>query len=418
VREFSIPRPFLGKSLLACLVMLAGSSAWACSVPVFRYALEHWQSDPYLVVFFHRGELTPEQDALLTSLSPAGKAGKLAANVTVIPVDLNQASEEDPRSKDDLALWKEQKTETLPWMVVKYPLSIRSPGTIWAGEPTEESIDLLLESPKRKEISQRILKGDTAVWVLLESGNKEVDDTAFLRLNTELKKCASELQLPAPDPQDVADGLISVDQASLTIQFSILRVSRTDPKETAFVNMLLDSEVGLRDKEFDGEAMAFPMFGRGRALYAIIGEGIQRSVIFDACRFLVGPCSCQVKAQNPGTDILMAVDWDRAVTPQIPVDESLPPLPVISPLSSTGDSPAPNETKPTSEATSPTTSKTKAEEADGTAENASTTETAAAATPSPEIPKALGSKVMTTTLICLAAAIAGIAAMSVFLVKT
>jgi hypothetical protein len=87
-------------------------------------------------------------------------------------------------------------------------------------------------------------------------------------------------------------------------------------------------------------------------------------------------------------------------------------------LSSTGDSPAPNETKPTSEATSPTTSKTKAEEADGTAENASTTETAAAATPSPEIPKALGSKVMTTTLICLAAAIAGIAAMSVFLVKT
>lgn len=410
VREFSIPRHPLAKPLLALAVLLAGSSAWACSVPVFRYALEHWRSDPYQVVFFHRGELTAEQEALLNRLGPAGKAGELSANVAVIPVDLDEAKPDDPRAKDDLALWKEQKTDTLPWMVVRYPLSIRSTKTIWAGEPTEESIDRLLESPKRREIAQRILKGDTAVWVLLETGNQEVDDTAFFRLKNELKKCEQELQLPPPDPQDVADGLISVDQADLKLRFSILRVSRTDPKEAAFVDMLLDSEVGLRDEEFAGQAMAFPLFGRGRALYALIGEGIQRDVIFDACRFLVGPCSCQVKDQNPGVDMLMAVDWDRVVTPQTPIDESLPPLPVIAPLSES------SETKPSLEE-EPRASVESGTEATPAEPNSSEQETSAATTSKEIAPKTIGSKVITATLICLAAAIAGIAVMSVFLMN-
>ncbi len=412
--QFSIPRRFFVKPLLALIALSAGSQAWACSVPVFRYALEHWKSDPYQLVFFHRGELSAEEQALLSRLGGLGQSEKLAPNIAVIPVDLDKVKPDDPRTRDDLALWKEQKTETLPWIVVKYPLSNPNVNTIWAGKPTEEAIDLLLESPQRREISQRLLKGDTAVWVLLEGGNKEADATALLRLKTELKKCEQEMQLPVPDPQDVADGLISVDQASLKLQFSIVKVSRTDPKEAAFVNMLLESETGLRDKEFAGEPMAFPVFGRGRSLYAVVGEGIKRDVIFDACRFLTGPCSCQVKARNPGTDLLMAVDWDRVVTPKIPVDQSQPPLPVISPLTETGDPQVPAETKTSAEKK---TSATNAEKANA-GEKPAATETIAMTANAEIPPKAVGSKVMTTMLICLAAAIAGIAVMSVVLVKS
>jgi hypothetical protein len=246
--------------------------------------------------------------------------------------------------------------------------------------------------------------------VLLESGNKDKDEEAFFTLQTELKRCEQELQLPAPDPQDVADGLISVDQAELKVQFSLLRVSRTDPNEAFFVNMLLDSEQGLRDKEFDGQPMAFPIFGRGRSLYAVIGAGIQRDVILDACRFLTGPCSCQVKEQNPGVDLLMAVDWERVITKQIAIDESLPPLPVIAPLQETSTSAKPFET--TASATD-----AEAENADAESTTSSPENTMAAATQE-SAPPLVGSKVMMTTLICLAVAIAGIAAMSIFLVKS
>lgn len=407
---FLLPRHPLTKPLLAVLLVFLGTNAWACSVPVFRYALEHWQSDPYQVVFFHKGQLTPKQGTYLIQLGPEGKAGKIAANVQTVAVDLNEAASDDPKTKDDLALWKEQNTETLPWLAVRYPLSIPISKTIWAGEPSEEAIGNLLDSPKRRTVAERILKGDTAVWVLLESGNKEADDKAFFTLQTELKRCEQELELPTPDPQDVADGLISVDQAELKVQFSVLRLSRTDPTEAFFVNMLLDSEEGLRDKEFDGQPMAFPIFGRGRSLYAVVGAGIQRDVILDACRFLTGPCSCQVKDQNPGVDLLLAVDWERVVTKQIAIDESLPPLPVIAPLEQSADPKAPLEKTSASV-------EGETEKADD-AESDSQPADSAAATATKEVTAPVGSKVMTTTLICLAAAIAGIALMSLFLVKS
>lgn len=418
MRELSNPltrRPIV-TSLGALLILLVGANAWACNVPVFRYALEHWRSDPYQIVFFHRGELTPDQESLLNRLSKTGRAGEISANVEVIPVDLDQASPTDPKTKDDLALWKQQNTEKLPWMVVRYPLSIPNPSVIWAGEPTKDSIDQLLDSPKRREIAQRILKGDTAVWLFLESGDPKVDDLAYQRLNNELKRCESELQLPAPDPQDVADGLISVDQASLKLQFSILRLSRNDADESAFINMLLDSEPGLRSDEFDGQAMTFPIFGRGRALYAIIGQGISREVIFDACKFLVGPCSCQVKNQNPGTDLLMAVNWEQQVVPQIPVDQSLPPLPVIEKVSTESDAKSAVESQiPPAKIVATSAAQ---EMSDENVEETATPEPETAVATKELSTDATGFPVMMTVLFCLGVAVIGIAGASFFMMKS
>ncbi|MCA9071637.1 MAG: hypothetical protein KDA84_22075, partial [Planctomycetaceae bacterium] len=277
-------------------------------------------------------------------------------------------------------------------------------------------------SPKRREAAQRLLKGDTAVWLFVESGNKEADDVAYQRLNNELKRCEKELQLPAPDPQDVADGLISVDQASLKIQFSILRLSRDDPKELQFLNMLLDSEEGLRSAEFKDQPMTFPIFGRGRALYAVIGQGISREVIFDACRFLVGPCSCQVKNQNPGTDLLMAVNWDQQVVPQIAVDQSLPPLPVIEKVSTESDEETDSITEPLPKSTSEPSAESK-EEVEGAIEIASSdsleTETAAVATAKiPEEDESGEFPFAMTLLICVGVAVVGIAGASFFVMKS
>jgi hypothetical protein len=57
--------------------------------------------------------------------------------------------------------------------------------------------------------------------------------------------------------------------------------------------------------------MVFPVFGRGRALLPLVGAGITEANITAAAGFLTGACSCEVKALNPGFDLLLPADWDN-----------------------------------------------------------------------------------------------------------
>jgi hypothetical protein len=144
-----------------------------------------------------------------------------------------------------------------------------------------------------------------------------------------------EDQLELPDPlagEDLAglsdpEGEPATSSVNLKVAFSIVRVSRDDPNERAFVSMLLKSEPDLEDFSMP---MAFPVFGRGRALYALVGKGINADTIHEACEFLIGACSCQVKDLNPGVDLLMAVAWEDLIEGRAVIDKELPPLAGLS----------------------------------------------------------------------------------------
>jgi len=69
------------------------------------------------------------------------------------------------------------------------------------------------------------------------------------------------------------------------------------------------------------DTMVFPFYGRGRALFALVGEGINTENIEDVCAFLLGPCSCQVKAMAPGVDMLVRADWDSIFEEGEPAEE-------------------------------------------------------------------------------------------------
>ena len=56
--------------LSALLLLCNPSVSDACSVPVFRYALELWPPDEYEVVLFHEGPLTEEQKQLFDKIKP------------------------------------------------------------------------------------------------------------------------------------------------------------------------------------------------------------------------------------------------------------------------------------------------------------------------------------------------------------
>ena len=91
----------------------------------------------------------------------------------------------------------------------------------------------------------------------------------------------------------------------------MLKLSRTDPAEQWLVGTLLSVESDLRDAEFETQPMVFAIYGRGRAMPPYVGKGITTENLVECVAFLAGACSCMVKDQNPGVDLLTTWDWDK-----------------------------------------------------------------------------------------------------------
>jgi hypothetical protein len=314
--------PKAGKSLLFTVVVILASTfiAEACNVPVFRYALERWPADPYEIIMFRRGPLAEGEAALAGSLERQELPGALHANYVVRDVDLDGQVPDVMRE-----LFERIGGDSLPRMAIRYPGTSEYRLALWSGPISEETVTAALDSPVRRTVRERILDGQSAVWVLLESGNAAKDDEAARFIERTLTDLESTLKLP--DAIDGNSALSPVDLShgpDVRISFSVVRLSRTDPAERVFIDMLMHSEPDLN--EYLSEPMVFPVYGRGRALYALVGAGITEENIGSACSFLTGACSCEVKALNPGVDILMTVDWDSGLGESWIVDEELPPL--------------------------------------------------------------------------------------------
>jgi hypothetical protein len=286
--------------------MLIAAPAWACNVPVFRYALERWPADPYEILVFHRGTLGPADRALTDALAKLAEADTPVANFTFERVDLAKKPD-----KVLLRLYESQPDkDNLPLLVVRYPAASGITESVWSGRLSAEVVRQLLDSPARREIVRRIVGGDSGVWILLECGDRVRDDAAAKILQAELLKLQQTLKLPelTADPDDQLSGT----GPELKLSFSQLRVSRSDPAEKLLVAILQR----LEEKLPTDKPMAFAVFGRGRALPPTIGRGINPDTLRADARFLTGPCTCKVKEQNPGVDLLIAADWEAPAARQ------------------------------------------------------------------------------------------------------
>ena len=292
----------------ACgLAFLAGPAA-ACNTPVFRYALERWEPDIYGVLVFHEGPLDANAQKAVDFLKKAAADRDTPCNMDVLTVDV---SGEIPETVKEV--WEQHKGKPLPRMVAFYPRRFGPAVVAWAGPVTEADARALLDSPTRQAIYKHIVSGASAVWVLLEGGEKAKDDAAAQLIQKQLKTMETELELPpqAPDPFGPPE---PEGGPPLKISFPLVRLPRQAPGEQAFVQMLLNTEADLKT-EYAGEPMAFAVFGQGRAMWGLVGKGINADNVAEVCAFLVGRCSCQVKEQNPGIDMLIAADWYAAFGP-------------------------------------------------------------------------------------------------------
>ena len=307
--------------IAATLAVLAPGRAMACDTPVFRYALERWEPYHYETVVFHDEPLSAAMQETLEEIQ------QRPLNMQFTLVDLNRNSMHD----DIRALWEKEKARaTPPWAVTLYPpQEWRTVATnhLWSGALEESALWRIVDSPARRTLAEHLLQGVSAVWVLIEGDDPDRNDAAYDALSERLDWIEKEVELPELAVQAAAEGELGPEAEGyvpLKIDFEIIRLGRDNDEEAFFVNSLLRTEVDYKD--FKSQPFAFPIFGQGRAIWGLIGDGINERMIDEASTFMLGPCSCQVKALNPGTDMLVQADWYGGVANLLSIPAVAPTL--------------------------------------------------------------------------------------------
>lgn len=277
---FTLPPPHSCKGwqvLVLLAVTLLVRLAPACTIPVFRYALDRWPADPFHLVIPSSVAKDPAIAKLLIPLRGNGPA--------------NLKIEENPAATE-----------------AKLIAGTEAGGTVWKGALDQNSLPALLDSPARREIIGRILAGESVIWVIV-AGKKDGDKVAAERITKRLRYLEQVVALPPQDPNDPDSQLGPGPE--LRLKLTSITVSPEDPQEKLLCSMLAGKKCA--EALAKGEPFAAPVFGRGRVLGAWPLAELDEAAIEDITMFLTGRCSCRVKNQSPGWDVLLQVDWESAL---------------------------------------------------------------------------------------------------------
>jgi hypothetical protein len=194
---------------------------------------------------------------------------------------------------------------------------------VYAGRLTLGDVDAILDSPARRQFGPLMAAGN--IVLLLLEGKDAAANQAAERTAQEVVRLVEEGKLDAPlrargpdlGAVDLAPRKSDGDARPPTGQdrrtspkAALLKVSRADAQEAWLVRMLMRADQDL--DEVADQPMVFPIYGRARALPPCIGGGITKENLLDdgfGLGFLAGPCSCEVKDGNPGTDLLTSIAW-------------------------------------------------------------------------------------------------------------
>ena len=304
-------------AILTAVVLFSGTlGAPACDTPVYRYAMYNWAAAPYRVYCFHRGE--PDKDTAQTNrlLAELGGPSPPAANLLFQAVDVAQKAQLDQLPERVRQVWESHAKETLPIHVVF---------TSWGAELSAARLDPaavpgLADSPLRKSIAELLAKGHVAVFLLL-SGPGQAENQRAEKVAREViaKAAANQLGLETETAEEAPPGVAAGQPKGASpdakpagppngLQVGLVKLDRSAAAETWLVRSLSTVERDL--PEAVGQPLVFAFFGRGRVLPPCIGKGITAENLIDQLALLAGACSCVIKDQNPGVDMLFRWDWE------------------------------------------------------------------------------------------------------------
>ncbi len=282
-----------------CATWLAGS-ARACDTPVYRYAMYRWLPAPYELYCFHDGPRDAGTQAILDAAERCATDESVPANLVALPVDVRDEKQLAGLRPEVREAWDTQSASQAPWCLLASPVGIH----IFGGTMAAADVAALVDSPARREVGRLLEEGKAGVYVLLTGEDRAANEQAEQEIRGVIDDVAAgriELYtLPATSAVEDAP-------RGPAIEFGLVNVARGDVHEQWFVDYLLALAPDLRAH---AEPQVYLIYGRGRALFSSLGKGIHRDNLTMDVQYITGACSCLVKDENPGVDLLMSYDWD------------------------------------------------------------------------------------------------------------
>ncbi len=297
-------------------VMLAAVAvtrvAVACDTPVYRYAMYRWQPAPYEVYYFHNQTPVELHDKVQEQIEALARNDLIRTNVVYLPVDLKEDPQLVAVPADVKKSWQAHENQPVPSYMVVSPMGAE----IFTGDMLEDDVKSLVDSPLRQKIAKELELGKATVLVLLGGNDKEANAAAEGELKQLIGDVASgKIELYSGPP----GGLFTPEEEKADDEkkqppheISYVKLDRDDEKEKWLTRMLLAVEPDLKEEQFASQPMVFAVYGRGRVLPPYIGKGVTRDNLIDLAQYVTGACSCTVKEQNPGVDLLTRYDWESA----------------------------------------------------------------------------------------------------------
>ena len=236
------------------IIIVAALLSLACTTKVSEWVLLNSLPNEYTLVYFHKSPLSETEKQQNTEACNYIKSANIQFR-SVLKKDINQ-----------------------PYYGLYYE------NRFFSRHNDIREIQNLTSSPVREKIAMELMAGKLCVMLYLKTGVKEKDDA----------------------------GMKMVRQAIAASPFGkiipVIELSRNNIDEKHFVSMLLNVESDLKDIK---EPMLFGIFGRFKALEPLLGKGITEENINLMISFLTADCSCLIKDNLPGTDILFSGNWEN-----------------------------------------------------------------------------------------------------------
>ena len=333
MRDFSSPVRSLWKlcpGAMAALVLFSSASAWACSTPVYRYAMYNWAPSPHFVFYLHRGGPSEEDEKVNQLIGELAEAEPAPAYVLLTSVDVSDEKQLDRLPGPVKDAWHSHEEEVgLPMHLVFSPRGVE----LFAGRLDAATVRAMAHSPARTRFGELLDEGHAIVLLFVPGSDKAENARAekeakelIARVDAGKVPIESDFGIPgaegpyAQTPGTEPEGDNQADQPG-RFKVALLKIQRSDPAEGWLIRSLMALEPDL--PELADEPMLFAGYGRGRALEPYVGKGITADNLEDVVMFLGSACSCLVKEQNPGVDLLVRWDWDATADRMAANDPSL-----------------------------------------------------------------------------------------------
>ena len=310
--------------VLAAGLVGSGPVGWACDTPVYRWAMYHWSPTPYYVGYIYR-DAPAEGDAAVNELLKKAFEGKPPVNVLFEAVDLAKTPPERLPKPIREALEK-HKDLSPPFHVVISPWG----ATVFVGQLDEAGAKAMFDSPARAKTAELLAAGHAAVFLMLPGKDAEATTRAREQVQS-LVDMAAGGEIPVSAPAEAMSEPSSAEKpasdddrlrAANRLDVGLVEVDPAKPEERWLVDMLMATE---DLKEQADKPMVFAVYGQGRVMPGYIDKGITKDNLADLMAFLGGACSCQVKDQNPGLDLVFAWDWAKTAADLQAKDPSVNP---------------------------------------------------------------------------------------------